>query len=165
DRDKALRLAALIILCALVYYFSFEQGRASQDQAILLLEQKLMSKDQVLENLSAELKQAKTKLAKCQPGAKSETNAGSPDESGGRITIRTGSSRTLFDGRLVLSCLDINQKDKKAWVQVNLVNQDRVISEAMGLGQSIKFALDEQNYNLVMEQIHAGQVAVQIIKR
>lgn len=167
DRDKSLRLAALIVLCALVYYFSFEQGRADQEQNILALEQKLKAKDQALENIAAELKQVKEKLAKCSSGnvVKTDPPAAASDDSAGRIVIRAGASRTLFDGRLIVSCLDINPKDKRAWIKVNLIQEDRMFSEPMGLGQTLKFFMAGQNYHLIMDQIHAGQVAVQIVKR
>ena len=164
NRDKAVRLGALIVLCALVYYFSFEQGRSFKSPESSQLEQALRAKERIIETLSLEIRELKNQMAACEgSGANGPADSADENESG-RLVVRLRSSRLLFENQLLVTCLEIDRQEKKAQIQINLIKEDKLRTETIHLGQGIKFSLAGQNYTLILEQIHSSFVTAQIIR-
>ena len=165
--QNIIRIIALIGLCALVYYFSFEQGRLAMRPRIKFLEDSLAAKDRVLETLALEVSRLKERLTRLEKergqtseGPASRTTA----EEIGLIKLQRNSSRVLFNRRLVLTCLDIDQRQRQATLQINLIHEDRLRTEAVKLGQGLKFTLDGQSYKIIVDRLHTGSIAARIIK-
>ena len=161
--DKIIRIVALIGLCALVYYFSFEQGRSSQDDRSEHQREVLKAKDRVIQSLALEIKQLKDRLVELEQSGCPEAGAEAEAPGEGRVTIRLNASRIMFDGALVLTCLDIDRTRRMARLQVNLVREDRLVTEGVGLGKSLKFSLQNKAYTLILEQLHSSFVLVKLL--
>lgn len=158
-RDKTVRIIALICLCALVYYFSFDQGRIAQGPKMERLEKTIEAKERVIESMAAEIKSLKEQLENARTERTDPAKAENGEESL-KLTLRLQNSRLLFDERVVLSCLEIDRKNKEAKIQLNLVKEDVLITKTVGLGRSLIFELDKARYSLIVDQIHSSFISV-----
>jgi F0F1-type ATP synthase membrane subunit b/b' len=75
-KDLIIRLIALIVLCGLVYYFSFEQGRSAVSSKTNRLEAALAAKERVIESQALEINRLQKQLEEC------------PEKSGGIHSFR-----------------------------------------------------------------------------
>jgi len=166
-KENIVRIAALIGLCALVYYFSFDQGRRNLEPKIKRLETALEAKERLNQSLALEISRLKEELKKAQtlyPSAASEAGWSAEEESD-RITVRLRSSRILFDQRLVLTCLAIDRTAKQADLQINLIQEEKLIQEKVKLGQGLRFSLNGREFILILDEIHSSFVTTQIIPK
>ncbi|MBW1708435.1 MAG: hypothetical protein JRG97_03845 [Deltaproteobacteria bacterium] len=166
--DRIVRIIALVLLCALVYYFSYDQGKRAYKPRVDKLEQALSAKEKVIEALALEIRLQKKKAARLEEqltkGGQAEEKKSTVQPST-RVTIRLGSSRTLLDQRLVVACLEINREAKKAKLQFNFVQENRVEPVLVKVGQSVAFNLADQKYIVILDQIYTASVSLQIIKQ
>ena len=166
-RDNIIRIIALILLCALVYYFSFDQGQRAMEIKTAKIEESMAAKDRLIESLALEVRNLKRDLAKAESGSsagQSDSGGGMEETGADRITVRLHSSRILFDQRLVLACLEIDTAGKKATLQINLIQEDKLLSQEVMLGQGIRFSLQSRPYTMLLDSIHSSFVTVQIIE-
>ncbi|MEW6264735.1 MAG: hypothetical protein AB1641_16810 [Thermodesulfobacteriota bacterium] len=164
-RDKAFRIAALIGLCALVYYFSFDQGRQSQRERLAGLEQTLKAKERLAEGAAAEIKTLQEKLAKCRNELNPGSATGASEAEAARFNLRRGASRSFLEGRLLVSCLEINPGAKLALMQLNLVKEDKLLTQPLRLGQNLNFTLGGASYALILEQIHPSMITASVVRK
>jgi len=166
-KENIVRIAALIGLCALVYYFSFDQGRRSFEPKIKRLETTLEAKEKLNQSLALEIHRLKEELKKAQASSPlAEPEAGRPDEKEvDRITVRLHSSRILFEQRLILTCLEIDRTAKQADLQINLIQEEKLIKETVRLGQSLRFTLNAREFVLILDEIHSSFVTTKIIPK
>ena len=163
-RDNIFRLIALIILCALVYYFSFDQGREAMKPKLARLERALIQKERTIEDLSLEIRRLKEKLEQGNPSDIEQEPAIAPTREGGlKINVRLRASRILYDARLVITCLAADPSQRMTTLQINLVQEGRILTQSIGLGQAIKFRLNGQELTLIVEKIHSSYVSLQIV--
>ncbi len=160
--DKFIRLLALIVLCGLVYYFSYDQGRRNWQPKIERLEQTIQVKDRSLQAMAAEIHALKEDLR--QAGSGAAPSSGPSAEDSERITVRLESSRIMFDRRVVLTCLSIERAAQEALLQVNMLHEDKILLEKVKLGQGLRFSLDGVDYALVLDQIQSSFVTIQLIR-
>ncbi|MCL2029699.1 MAG: hypothetical protein FWG97_04710 [Deltaproteobacteria bacterium] len=131
----------LAFLCALVYFVSYDHGRQSlkprlQEQESQFLEER--------NRLLTELGRLEERLALCQaPGPAGQTPIG-------RIALKENQSRTLFDDRLVLSILSIDNEAGRAVVRLNFVRENRQASEELAVGDSLGFSLGGRDWAVVV---------------
>ena len=164
-RDRIIRMIALIALCAMVWYFSFDQGRLTQKNRLDELQKALAGKDRVIAKLGAEIARLKDELKKAGLDERTGDPSGLPKgDMNLRITVRAEASRTLFDGRVVVSCLSIDRPGRRAEIQINMLEAERIVSDSVGLGKGVKFSFDGEEFILVLERIHPSQITAQIIK-
>jgi F0F1-type ATP synthase membrane subunit b/b' len=164
-KDLIIRLIALIVLCGLVYYFSFEQGRSAVSSKTNRLEAALAAKERVIESQALEINRLQKQLEECPEKAAESILSGEEAPPDQRITIRQGASRIVFNGRLALTCLEIDRNKKTADLRINLVQEDRLIEETIGLGQGLRFTLSDQEYTLILDQLQSSFVSVQLFKK
>jgi len=166
-KENIVRIAALIGLCALVYYFSFDQGRRSFEPKIKRLETNLEAKEKLNQSLAVEIHRLKEELKQAQASSPlAEPEAGRTEEKeAGRITVRLHSSRILFDQRLVLTCLEIYRTAKQADLQINLIQEEKLIKETVRLGQSLRFTLNEREFILILDEIHSSFITARIVPK
>ena len=166
--ENAPRLIALVVLCGLVYYFSFDQGQIAikedvrrLNKTIEILERQLEAKERVIERLAGEVRELKDKIseAKTAPETAPEAN-----EENTRLVIQENASRTLLDDRLVVACLEIDPGRKWARLQVNMVKEDVIHTESVGLGQNMRFYMGDRPVVLILEQIDASRVSIRVVK-
>ena len=83
----------------------------------------------------------RAQLSRCLEGA------GEP-EPVGRIPLKVNQSRTLLGGRLVISLLALDSEAGWARVRVNLVNEERLLTEDLELGGSLRFSLGGRDWSV-----------------
>lgn len=133
----------LVLLCASVYCVSFDHGRESQRGLQRL---RLEEQERRFQELAGELLLLKAQLANCQ-AAPAETGG----QAGlGRIALKANQSRTLFDGRLLLSVTALDSEAGRAQVQLNFVRENRQAGEELAVGGSIAFSLGGRDWAVVL---------------
>ncbi|MDY6851219.1 MAG: hypothetical protein SV487_03965 [Thermodesulfobacteriota bacterium] len=167
--QNIVRIIALIGLCALVYYFSFDQGRRDIKSHVQVLESRLEAKERTIQGLAAEVGRLKKEIQRQKKPASAgpEPEAGRPEaKEDGRINIRLHSSEILFEQNLVLTCLGIDRSQNQAELQVNLIREDKLHVKTIKLGQGLRFSMGGQAFILILDRINSsGSVSVQLIKR
>jgi hypothetical protein len=141
SRDRWWRAVLLVALCALAYYISFDHGRESlrprlDDQERRFLEER--------DRLTEELRQLSAQLARCL-AAPAEADLADV----GRIALKVNQSKTIFDGRLVLSVLALDSEAGRVLVQLNFVRENRQLTEELAVGGSIGFSLGGRDWAVV----------------
>ena len=166
--DKIFRIIALIFLCALVYYFSYDQGRRAQKPQVDLINQNLIAKEKLIETLAVEVGRLKEELAAWRENTKQKDEIKTGQKSikdVTRVVVRLGSSRILFDQQIVVACLDINRDKKEAALQLNFVQEERILPALVKVGQSIHFNLGERKYAMILDELHSNNVVLKIIEQ
>ena len=162
-RDNYIRIAALIALCALVYYFSFDQGREAMKPKLAELEGTVAAKNRIIEKMAAEVSYLKEELTKAR--ASSQGPEELPDDgAAARVVLRIGTSRILLEARLVLTCLQVDRDNKTTSLQINLVQDGKMRTETLGLGQNVTISVGGQGYTLILEQIHSSFIVVNLVR-
>lgn len=166
--DRIFRIIALIVLCTLVYYFSYDQGRRAGKPKMERIQQNLAAKERVIQTLAVEVGRLKGELRR------REKRLEQPDQPSAalkrlkeatRVTIRLGASRILFDQRLVVACLDINRDKKQAALQLNFVREGRILPVLVKIGQSVHFDLNERKYAMILDDLRSNTVVLKIIEQ
>ena len=132
----------LALLCALVYYVSFDHGRESQRPRLEGQERRFREeRDRLLE----EMVRLEARLARCLavPAEAGQANVG-------RVALRGNQSRTLFDGRLVLSVLDIDSEAGRVLIQLNFLRENRQTAEELAVGDSLGFNIGGREWAVVV---------------
>ena len=139
-----LRGVLLVALCSLVYYVSFDHGRASQRP-------RLEEQERRFQELAGELRLLEARLANCQAqAAPAETaQTSSPD----RIALKANQSRLILNDRLVISVLALDSEAGRALVQLNFVREDRQATEELAVGGSIAFSLGGRDWAVVLASL------------
>jgi hypothetical protein len=63
--------------------------------------------------------------------------------------LRVNQIITIFEGRLVLSVLDIDSEARRVRVRLNFVREDRQVDEDLAVGDSYGFRLGGRDWSLV----------------
>ncbi|MGL4208814.1 MAG: hypothetical protein ACRCTY_05450 [Candidatus Adiutrix sp.] len=156
--DKFWRTGALILLCALVYFFSYDHGRQSVEPKLRKLQREATNE---LENQKNELLRLREALNGCQLTAIEPQTATEAHE---RFNLETGHSEIIFDGRLVIALLNVEPYENKATVQLNFIEHGHHVSEVLGAGGSITFQLDEGNWALVLRSIQENSITLSVVQ-
>jgi hypothetical protein len=168
-RDRLVRIAALIVLCALVYYFSYDQGRRSAQSTIDRLENEKQSKDRLIESLSMQVGRQKERTAELDtqpaPYGLRQTRTPGADRSPTRVLIRLGASRMLFEQRLSAALMDIDPASKTASLKLTFLGSGRTRSIRVQLGQSLTLSLDGESFTLLTEEVRPNAVVLRTFGR
>ena len=162
-RDNLIRMLALIALCTLVYYFSFDQGREAMRPKIAELEDTVAAKNRIIEKMALDVNYLKQELTKARASSTSPEQL--PDDGlTTRVELRIGTSKILFEARLVLTCLQIDHDNKTADLQINLIQDGKILTEHMGLGQNVSINIAGQGYTVILEQIRSTFVVIKLVR-
>ena len=135
------RLVLLAALCALVYYISYDHGQASLRPRLEERERQALEER---DRLVGEIIRLQAQLSRCLGGP------GEPEQADtARIPLKVNQSKTLFDGRLVLSVPALDSEAGWARVRVNLVNEDILLTEDLAVGGSLRFSLGGRDWAVV----------------
>jgi len=137
------RAALLVALCALAYYVSFDHGRESLRPRLEDQERRFQEER---DRLTAELGRLEAQLARCLAPPPAETDRAAAL---GRIALKANQSKTLFDGRLVLSVLSLDSEAGRVMVQLNFVRENRQVTEDLAVGGSLAFSLGGRDWAVV----------------
>jgi hypothetical protein len=141
SRNRRWRGVLLVVLCALVYYLSFDHGRESQRPRMEEQERRFREENS---RLMDDFRRLEARLASClAPPAEAQTSVG-------RIALKANQSRTLFEGRLILSVLTIDSEAGRALVQLNFVRENRQQAEELAAGGSLGFSLGGRDWAVVV---------------
>jgi len=160
------RIIALIGLCALVYYFSFDQGRRSLQVKIARLESEIQSKDRMIEALAMEVRRQKEKTARLekqiQQSGGTTTPAATPEKPQTRFLVRLGATRMLFEQRLAVALVDLDRFSKTATLKLNYIESRRTQTVKVQVGQSLPLSLDGASFTLLVEELQPNAVVLRV---
>jgi len=156
--DKFWRSAALILLCGLVYFFSYDHGRKETERRVESIRSQASAD---LELQRQEILRLQNLLKECRGGLAEEApRAGSME----RMTLRVNQSRIVFDGQLVLTLLRVEGAENRAVVQLNFLDEERVTAEEVMAGGAIRFELDGRNWALVLSGLSLSSVTLNLME-
>ena len=165
--DRLVRFTALIVLCALVYYFSYDQGRRSVAPEKQKLEEALTAKEKVLEALALEVGRLKRKTAALElelSRRNPRPNSEQPDPASvQRMVLRLGTARVMLNQRLVVALLEINRPGKAALIQLNFIKENKIKKAVVRLGRNLAFELSGKKFMFVLDDIRATSVTIRFI--
>jgi hypothetical protein len=133
----------LAALCALVYFVSYDHGRQSLRPR--LAEQEQLFREE-RDRLVGEFLRLQGELTNCLAAAPAGAGQTGPI----RIPLKVNQSRTIFDGRLILSVLDIDNEAGRARVQLNFMRENRQVVEDLAVGGSLGFSLGDRDWAVVV---------------
>jgi hypothetical protein len=146
---------ALVVLCGLVYYFSYDHGRESMLPKLDALSR------QATEELSArrqEIQRLRSLLARCEAGD------GPAAESPGRIPLKVNQSKTLFGGRLVISLLSVESGATAARIQLNFIQEGHLTAQDLAVGASLHFSLGDRDWAVVLGALTLTTASLNLIE-
>ncbi|MDR1043558.1 MAG: hypothetical protein LBP33_00345 [Candidatus Adiutrix sp.] len=155
--DKIWRSAALIVLCGLVYFFSYDHGRQSLKPPLERLEAYRQEASLELENQRREILRLQAALAECDV---QNDLAPSLD----RIPLKVNQSRILFGGRLVLTLLKVDSAESRAAVQLNFIEEERLVTRELAAGGSLRFALDGRDWAVVISALSLSTANLNLVE-
>ncbi|MDR0621764.1 MAG: hypothetical protein LBJ61_07800 [Deltaproteobacteria bacterium] len=177
--EKTLRFLALLLLCGLVWYFSYDHGRTDANRVIdkadlenMSLREKLVLAEADIEVLKGTVAELEAKLAAAEGGAPTgEGQAGaeaapvgtdgtpaavsrpSDDQSRGRLTLREMENKAAFGGEAILSLVEINSLDLEVTLRIRHAQSGRREARVMAPGDLIDIEVDGQAHTLYLDQI------------
>ena len=151
--DKFWRSLALILLCVLVYYFSYDIGRKNAGAELETLRRQAVA---LADDQRQEILRLQAELAECG-------KTGTRQPPWDRIPLRTGQSQIIFDNNLVLTLLKVENAENRARVQLNFIGEGRLVTEEMGAGTSLKFTLNGQDWALILSTLAQSSANFDII--
>lgn len=154
--DKFWRSLALICLCALVYYFSYDHGRKDMRREMEKLRQTAIS---AAEEQRGEILRLSQALEQC--GNRENTTSDDWE----RFPLKAGQSNIIFGGRLVVTVLKVENVENMASVQLNFIDEGRLETKDMGAGTSFDFTLGGENWTLVLSLMAQSSVNFTLIKK
>lgn len=165
--DRIIRFIAIIGLCTLVYYFSYDQGRRAQRSHTEKAIQNLRAKEKVIETLAVEVSRLKNKVANLEDQLKSGSSETAPSSETGqvasRILIRLGATRTLLNQQLVVACLNVDRSKKQATLRLNYIHEKKIEQVSPRLGETIEIKLPGKTHILLLDEIRATSVILKLL--
>lgn len=153
--DRWWRGAVLIVLCSLVYLLSYDQGRQSIRPS---LEEARRVSAQETEARDLEIRRLEVALKECRE--RPEARDGVPD----RISLRVNQSRILFNGRLVISLLEVDRPENLAVLQFNFLKEEKLLLQKLAAGGSFRFSLDDRNWALVASSLSISSANLNLVE-
>jgi hypothetical protein len=141
SRSRWWRGGLLVALCALTYYISFDHGRESLRPRLEGQERRFLEER---DRLAEEVRRLEAQLARCL-SAPAEADRPGP----GRIALKVNQSKTIFDGRLILSVLALDSEAGRVRIQLNFVRENRQVTEDLAVGGSLGFSLGGRDWAVV----------------
>ena len=152
--DKFWRSLALLVLCALVFYFSYDLGRKSVLPRLETLRQEA---GEELDNQRREIFRLQSALAECSVQVMDQAPLD-------RIPLKVNQSRILFGGRLVVTLLKVESTENLAVVQLNFINEGRLISQELVAGGSLRFTFDGRSWALVISALSLSSANLNLVE-
>jgi hypothetical protein len=158
--DRLIRIIALLLLCGLVWYFSYDQGRSTAKKRVYRLEAENISlREQIalLEKDIEILKQGQLPGAPPKPAdppaSTHEPGSSSDDQSKGRLTVKLSENKTAFGGKVIVSLVELNSIDQEALVRLHFTDSNNRQATIMNPGDIFEFELEGQPHKLYLDQI------------
>ena len=132
----------LAVLCALVYYVSYDHGRESLKFRLKEQESRFQEEQ---DRLLLEIRRVRDQLSDCLAAQGGAEPAGAI-----RVALRTNQSQTLFDNQLTLSVLDLDSEAGQVRVQLNFLLENRLVIGELAVGGSLRFSLGGRDWAVVV---------------
>jgi hypothetical protein len=162
------RTAALVILCGLVYYFSFDQGREAvrgdYDSLREDAARELEAQQQEITRLRRALNVCARETAAPAAAPPAPAASPAPPAQVERLSLRAGQSKIVFDGQLVITLLQVAGTENRALVQLNFLEEERLVTENLAAGGSLKFSLDNREWALVASAMSVSSATLNLVE-
>lgn len=164
--ERLVRIAALIVLCALVYYFSYDQARRNAQSKIDRIENEKRSKDRLIESLAMEVRRQKERTADLEkqlaPDGGRQTRTPGTETGPDRFLIRLGASRMLLEQRLAAVLTDVDLPSKTASIKLTFLESGKTRSVRVQVGQALTLSLDGGSFTLLAEEVRPNAVVLRM---
>ena len=157
--EKFWRTGALILLCGLVYYFSYDHGRQEVEARIESVRREAAAE---MEIQRQEILRLQKLTAECRNGG--GENAAAPSGLIERIPLRVNQSRIVFDGRLVITLLKVENIEGKALVQLNNIVEEKISAQEIMAGGAWRFHFDGRPWALVLSGLSMSSVSLNLME-
>lgn len=154
--DKIWRSAALAFLCLLVYYFSYDHGRQSMRPKLEAVEKQAIAE---LSLQRREIVRLQAALAEC--GRDAPADEPLPLN---RFPLKINESKILFGGRLVVTLLEVDNPENKARIQLNFIEQERLLAKDLIAGGSLRFAMDGRSWAVVVSALSLSTANLNLVE-
>lgn len=145
----------MVVLCGLVYLLSYNQGRES-----LRPELENLRRKSALETEASDLEIRRLRAALTECGERAPVR----DRPLDRIPLRVNQSRILFSGRLVVSLVEVNRPENQAALQLNFIQEERLLVSKLAAGGSFRFTLDDRNWALVLSSLSTSSANLNLVE-
>jgi hypothetical protein len=172
--EKLARLAALMGLCALVWWFSYDHGRSVARTRVVRLEaenislrEKLILAEDDLRVVSARLaeKEAAEPAApapvaptgdpaqgvELPPAAPAQAAEGETGKS--RLTVKLSENKGLFGGLVIVTMVELDSLEQEALVRAHFPQSGRRLARLMVPGDIMELELPDGLHRLYLDQI------------
>lgn len=158
--ERIIRIIALLGLCALVYYFSFDQGQKYEQARNKKLKYTLEVRENFLEKMSMELGEEKAKVRSLKAKLAAQPEVETVTEDKERVTLRVGTARIILTNKLVVALISMDRTKQSAYLRINFLRDDTDKTVELLLGQSLAIDLDGIKYKIILDQIIANSVSL-----
>ena len=80
------------------------------------------------------------------------------------MSLRIDQSRILFDGRLVVTLLDLDITRNRAILQLNFIDEVRILTGELEVGKSFKFPLDGGQWALTVDEMSVSSAKMGLVE-
>jgi hypothetical protein len=179
--ERLVRLAALLLLCGLVWWFSYDHGRSAARGRLYRLEAENISLRERVVVLENDLQYYKEKLKQAgllapsnnRPvgevkretrGEEAKEVPFSDNQAHGRLTVRLSENKSVFEDQAKVSLVELNSLDMEALVRVRHNDTGRREAMVMRPGDLFELEVGGVKRGLYLDQIK-GSLAFFIIDR
>jgi len=152
--DRFWRSLALLVLCGLVFYFSYDLGRKSIQPRLDRLSREA---GEELANQRREIFRLQSALAECSTQVMEQAPLD-------RIPLKVNQSKILFGGRLVVTLLKVESSNNLAVVLLNFIDESRLITQELVAGGSLRFTLDDRHWAVVVSALSLSTATLNLVE-
>lgn len=161
--DRIVRIVALLVLCALVYWLSFNQGIDTAKARLTRLGQALAAKDERISRLLMENRRLREELAQQAEEAALRERENPINANERLINLRLGSAREVLPGRVWVALLGASREDRQVRLKINHLAAGRTWETQARLGESLEIEDNGFMYLLVVREIRLSSVNLQLL--
>ncbi|MDR2141874.1 MAG: hypothetical protein LBR11_08825 [Deltaproteobacteria bacterium] len=155
--DRFWRLGAIFVLCFLVFYFSYDHGRASIRGRL----EREMAENQALRTQLALLeREMELRPSPCVGGAEAASKAAAESAAESarppgpvKFTTRVGEDRAFFGGRLILTVVEVNNLDREVTARLHYKDSAHRETTLVQVGQALVVNIDGQRQRFFLDQL------------
>ena len=80
------------------------------------------------------------------------------------MSLRIDQSRILFEGQLVVTLLDLDLTRNRAILQMNFIDEVRILTGELEVGKSFKFPLGGGQWALTVDELSVSSAELSLVE-
>ncbi|MDR2443311.1 MAG: hypothetical protein LBE31_07315 [Deltaproteobacteria bacterium] len=159
--ERPVRLMALMLLCVLVWYFSYDQGRQTSRTRVARMEAENLSLREKVTLLEEEVKILRSQN-KADAEKPKDQALQMPESSASRLTVKLSENKGAFGGLVVVTLVELDSLNQEALVRIHYRDTGRRVAQLMVPGDLMAVDIKGQAHQLYLDQIK-GSLAFFIV--